>query len=97
MGRQYELLQIGENEKNAGSVSKMKNLVHLMKGCGETLIDKMIIEKVVCALTSHFDHVIVDIQESNHLKTLKLKDLLKIVLNKLIISHFKNIKYINIS
>lgn len=35
----------------------------------------MIIEKVIRTLTSHFDHVIVSIQESNNLETLKLKDL----------------------
>lgn len=50
-------------------------LLHLMKGCGEILIDKMIVEKVMCTLTSHFDHVIVSIQEFINLETLKLEDL----------------------
>ena len=53
----------------------MQKLVHLMKSYGETLTDKMIVEKVMCMLTSHFDHVIVAIQESNNLDTLKLEDL----------------------
>ena len=35
----------------------------------------MIVEKVMCTLTSHFDHVIVAIQESNNLETTKVEDL----------------------
>lgn len=65
--RQYELLQTREDEKIADYVSKIQNLVHLMKGCGEVLIDKMIFDKVMCTLNSHFDHVIVAIQEYNNL------------------------------
>ena len=34
----------------------------------------MIVEKVMCALTSHFDHIIVVIQESSNLEILKLED-----------------------
>ena len=59
--RHYDLLQMGEDEKITGYVSKVQNIVHLMKDCGETLTDKMIIEKVMRMLTSHFDHVIIDI------------------------------------
>lgn len=66
---------MGEDEKIVGYVSKVQNLVHLTNGHSETLTDKMIIEKVMCALTSHFDHVIIAIQESNILETLKLEDL----------------------
>ncbi|XP_058775468.1 uncharacterized protein LOC131649727 [Vicia villosa] len=42
---QYEFLHMGEDEKIAGYVSNMQNLIHLMKGCGETITDKMIVEK----------------------------------------------------
>ena len=66
---------MGEDEKTAEYVSKVQNLVHLMKGCGETLTDKMIVEKVMRMLTSQFYHVIITIQEYNNLKTLKLEDL----------------------
>ena len=66
---------MGEDEKMAEYVSKVQKLVHLMKGCGETITDKMIVEKVMRTLTSHFDHVIVAIQESNNLETLKVEDL----------------------
>ena len=73
--RQYELFSMGEDEKIAEYVSKVQKLVHLMKGCGETLSDKMIVEKVMRTLTSHFYHVIVAIEKSNNLETLKLEDL----------------------
>ena len=65
---------MGEDEKVAEYVSKVQKLVHLMKGYGETITDK-IIEKVMRTLTSHFDHVIVAIQESNNLETTKVEDL----------------------
>ena len=63
--RQYELSSMGEDEKVAEYVSKVQKLVHLMKGCGETITGKMIVENVIRTLTSHFDHVIVAIQEYN--------------------------------
>lgn len=73
--RKYELLQMGEDEKTEDYVLKMQNLVHLMKRCGENLTDKTIVENVMWMLTSQFDHVIMAIQESNNIDTLKLKDL----------------------
>ena len=73
--RQYELLSMGEDEKVAEYMSKVQKLVHLMKGCGETITDKMIVEKVMKTLTYHFDHIIVAIQESNKLETTKVEDL----------------------
>lgn len=66
---------MGEEEKIIDYVSKMQKLIHLMKDCGKTLIDKIIVKKIMCTLTSHFDHVIVVIKESNNLEILKLEDL----------------------
>ncbi|XP_050897148.1 uncharacterized protein LOC127103963 [Lathyrus oleraceus] len=66
---------MGEDEKIIGYVSKVHNLVHLMNGCGETLTNKIIVEKAMHTLTSHFDHVIIAIQEPNNLETMKLEGL----------------------
>lgn len=66
---------MGEDEKIADYVSKVHNLVHLIKDCGEILADKIKIEKVMRTLTSYFDHVIVATQESNNLETMKKEDL----------------------
>lgn len=71
--RHYELLDMGEDEKVAGYISKVQNLVRSMKGCGETMLDKMIVEKLMRTLTSHFDHVIMVIQEVRNLNILKLE------------------------
>ena len=73
--RQYELLQMGDYEEIAPYVSKIQNLVHLMKNCGETITDKMVIEKVMRTLAPHFDHVIVSIKESGNVPTMKIEDL----------------------
>lgn len=64
---------MGENEKVVGYISKVRNLVRSMKGCGETMSDKMIVEKVMRTLTSHFNHVIMAIQEVRNLNRLKLE------------------------
>lgn len=69
------MLQTGEDEKIADYVSKLQNLVHLMKGCGEIISDKMIVDKVMRILASHFDHIVVAIQESKNIETLKMEDL----------------------
>ncbi|XP_050916822.1 uncharacterized protein LOC127131996 [Lathyrus oleraceus] len=66
---------MGEEEKIAGYISKVQKFVHIMKGCGETLTDKMIVDKVLHTLTSHFDHVIVAIQEFVNLERPKFEDL----------------------
>lgn len=59
-------------EEIAGNVSKIQNLIHLMKSCGETMTEKMIIEKVMRTLTPHFDHVIVAIQEFGNVPIMKI-------------------------
>ncbi|XP_050897252.1 uncharacterized protein LOC127104078 [Lathyrus oleraceus] len=66
---------MGGDEKIAGYMLKVHNLLHLIKCCAEILTDKMIVENIMHILTSHFDHIIVAIQESNNLETIKLKDL----------------------
>lgn len=45
--RKYELYQMRETKKVIAYVSKVQNLVHLMKGRVETMTEKMIIEKVI--------------------------------------------------
>lgn len=67
-----------EDEKIAVYVLKVQNLIHLMKGCGEALTDKMMVENVMHMLASHFDHVIITIHESINLETLNLKDLISL-------------------
>jgi len=66
---------MGDSEKIAVYVSKIQNLVHLMKNYGETITNKMVIEKVMRTLAPQYDHVIVAIQESGNVSTMKIEDL----------------------
>ncbi|XP_050885286.1 uncharacterized protein LOC127088725 [Lathyrus oleraceus] len=49
---------MGEDKKITGYVSKMHKRVHLMKGCGENLTDKMIVEKIIYLVGSLEAHEI---------------------------------------
>lgn len=64
---------MGKDENVVGYVSKVHNLIHLIKGYGEIKSDRMVINKVMIILTSHFDHVIMTIQEASNLERLKLE------------------------
>lgn len=68
---------MGDNKKIAGHVSKVHNRVHFMKSYGKIMRENKIIEKVMnmITLTPRFNHVIVVIQESSDLSTMKLEDL----------------------
>lgn len=59
---------MGEDGEIAGYIAKVQSLVHLMKYCGETITNKMIVGKIMRMLIFHFDYVIVAIQESNNLE-----------------------------
>ncbi|CAJ2656906.1 unnamed protein product [Trifolium pratense] len=73
--RQYELLQMDNNESIGSYASKVQALIHTMKSCGEEISEKMIVEKVMRTLTPNFDHVIVAIQEAGKVADMKLEDL----------------------
>jgi hypothetical protein len=46
-----------------------------MKTCGEEFIDQQIDEKVMRTLTSKFDFIVVAIQESKDVRTMKIEEL----------------------
>jgi len=46
-----------------------------MKACGETITDQQIVEKIIRTLSSRFDFIVVAIQESKHVNTLKIEEL----------------------
>ncbi|KAK2397922.1 hypothetical protein QL285_059445 [Trifolium repens] len=55
--RQYELLQMEEKESIGDFVTRITKLVNLMKGCGETISDQSVVEKILRSLTPRFDIV----------------------------------------
>ena len=46
-----------------------------MKACGEKITDQQIVEKIMRTLSSRFDFIVVAIQESKDVKTLKIEEL----------------------
>jgi len=73
--RKFELMQMEDDQKIAEYISKLINIVNRMKACGEVMIDQQIIEKIMRTLSSRFDFIVVAIQESKDVKTLKIKEL----------------------
>ncbi|GAU37126.1 hypothetical protein TSUD_278780 [Trifolium subterraneum] len=73
--RQYEMMQMNDQETIAEYLARMLSLTNLMKACGEALSDRSKIEKVLRTLTEKFDHIVVAIEESKNLATMKIEDL----------------------
>lgn len=75
MRRQYELLQMEEQESIAEYFTRIRSLTNQMKTYGESMPDQGIVEKVLRTLTPKFDHVVVAIEESKDTETLKIDEL----------------------
>lgn len=73
--KQYKLLQIEDNEKISDYFNKILTLSNYMKGCGETITDLQIIEKIMRSLPQRFDFIVVAIEESRNLEELKIEEL----------------------
>ena len=68
-------MQMEEEQKNVEYISKLINLVNQMKACGEAMTDQQIVEKIMRTLSSRFDFIVVAIQKSKDVKTLKIEEL----------------------
>lgn len=73
--RQYELMQMNVTEKVAEFFNRVIALTNSMKVAGETVTNQMIVEKILRTLIPKFDHVVVAIEESKNLATLKVEEL----------------------
>ncbi|WJX37062.1 hypothetical protein P8452_24874 [Trifolium repens] len=73
--RQYENLNMKNNEKVPEYISRMMLITNEMKACGETLSEQVIIEKVLRSLTPQFDYIVVAIEHSKDLSTMRLDEL----------------------
>jgi len=69
------LMQMEEEQKIVEYISKLINIVNQMKACGEKITDQQIVEKIMRTLSSRFDFIVVAIQESKDVKTLKIEEL----------------------
>ncbi|GAU15782.1 hypothetical protein TSUD_235980 [Trifolium subterraneum] len=72
--RQFELLQMKEKESVGDFVTRVTKLVNLMKGCGETMNDQSVVEKILRSLTPRFD-IVVAIEESKDLSSTTVEEI----------------------
>ncbi|XP_019438983.1 PREDICTED: uncharacterized protein LOC109344687 [Lupinus angustifolius] len=75
MRRQYELLQMEEQETIVEYFTRIRSLINLMKGCCEQISEQNIVEKILRTLTARFDHVVVAIEESKDLENFNIDEL----------------------
>ncbi|XP_019425150.1 PREDICTED: uncharacterized protein LOC109334032 [Lupinus angustifolius] len=75
MRRQYELLQMEEQERVSEYFTRIRGLINQMRSCGEQMSDQGIVEKILRTLSAKFDHVVVAIEESKDLEHFKIDEL----------------------
>jgi len=75
MRRQFELMQMEENERVVEFFNRVFTLTNAMKSCGEKITDLTILEKVLRTLNPKFDYIVVAIEESKNLEILKVEEL----------------------
>ncbi|GAU28814.1 hypothetical protein TSUD_21510 [Trifolium subterraneum] len=72
--RQFELLQMEEKESVGDFVTRVTKLINLMKGCGESMNDQSVVEKILRSLTPRFD-IVVAIEESKDLSSTTVEEI----------------------
>ncbi|KHN16234.1 hypothetical protein glysoja_032146, partial [Glycine soja] len=58
MRRQFELMQMEENERVVEFFNRVFTLTNAMKSCGEKITDLTILEKVLRTLNPKFDYIV---------------------------------------
>jgi hypothetical protein len=73
--KQYENLSMKYNEKVPDYISRVILITNEMKSYGDTLSEEKIIEKVLRSLTPQFDYIMVEIEHSKDLSTMRIEEL----------------------
>src|ERR1051325_9699843 len=73
--KQYENLNMKSSEKVSEYISRVILITNEMKACGETLSEQVIIEKVLRSLSPQFNYIVVAIEHSKDLETMKIEEL----------------------
>ncbi|GAU38465.1 hypothetical protein TSUD_151880 [Trifolium subterraneum] len=73
--RQFELLEMKNDEAVAEYFTRVETLTNQMKNCGSTLIEEEMVEKILRTLTHKFDHIVVTIEQTKDLSEIKMEDL----------------------
>ncbi|GAU37837.1 hypothetical protein TSUD_56970 [Trifolium subterraneum] len=73
--RQFELLEMKNDEAVAEYFTRVETLTNHMKNCGSTLSEEEMVEKVLRTLTHKFDYIVVTIEQTKDLSEIKMEDL----------------------
>jgi len=73
--RQYELMEMMNEDKYVDCFVRLVTLTNQMKNCGEEMRLVVIMKKVLSTLTSQFDLIVVTIEETKELSEVKIEDL----------------------
>ncbi|XP_014515482.1 uncharacterized protein LOC106773291 [Vigna radiata var. radiata] len=73
--RQYELLNMGEQETIGEYIGRIQVIVNAMRACDKVVKDKKIVHKILRTLTPQYDHIVVAIVESRDLEKMKVEEL----------------------
>ncbi|GAU43866.1 hypothetical protein TSUD_179610 [Trifolium subterraneum] len=73
--RQFELLEMKNDEAVAEYFTRVETLTNKMKNCGSTLSEEEMVEKVLRTLTHKFDHIVVTIEQTKDSSEIKMEDL----------------------
>lgn len=75
--KQYKNLNMKNNDKIQDFISRVILITNEMKSCGNILSEQVLIEKVLRSFTTQLDYIIVEIEHSNDLSTMKIEDLIE--------------------
>ena len=73
--RQYELLQMSDQESIGEFFSRVLAITNQMNAYGDKQSDLGIIDKVLRTLTPRFDHIVVAIEQGQNLEEMKIEEL----------------------
>ena len=73
---EFDLLNMKESETMEEFYNRTISIVNQLRVNGEDIMDKRVLETILCSMTKKFEHVVVAIEESKDLKTFSLEELL---------------------
>ena len=73
--RDFDSLEMKESESVRDFSSRVAEIVNQIKGCGDTIADKKVVEKVLRSLPQKFDHAVAAIEESKDLSKMSMSEL----------------------
>ena len=72
---QFESLKMGEEEDVAAYVQRVEEIVNTMRGLGEKMEPKLVVQKILRSLTPHYNPKDSAIEDTEKLNELKLEEL----------------------